>query len=133
MVELSKSVNKIENRTQQQVESSLYMPSMYDTDYSDSDEEGIEEIPSPFNLLRSLAWSQDDQDGEINMDVDERPIMSLSSSRLYQIDSASSILIEEDADKENAADVTVEPIEPDWEVTKWDTSPMIAIPKPLWQ
>ena len=104
MVEVSKSANTIENRTQQQVESSLYMPSMYDTDYSDSDEEGIEEIPSPFNLLRSLAWSQDDQDGEINMDVDERRIMSLSPSRLYRIDSASSILIEEDADKENGCE-----------------------------
>lgn len=41
--------------------------------------------------------------------------------------------VPEDADKENAANVTVEPIEPDWEVTKWSTSPMIAIPKPLWQ
>ena len=40
--------------------------------------------------------------------------------------------VPEDADKENAANVTVEPIEPEWVVTKWDTSPMVAIPKPLW-
>lgn len=40
--------------------------------------------------------------------------------------------VPEDADKENSSNVTVEPIEPDWEVTKWDTSPMISIAKPLW-
>ena len=40
--------------------------------------------------------------------------------------------VPDDADKENAANVTVEPIEPDWEVTKWDTGPMISIAKRAW-
>ena len=60
MVELSISFNSMDSPTKAQLESSLYMPSMYD---SDEDGDAVDEIPSPqHNLKRSLAWSQDDQD-----------------------------------------------------------------------
>ena len=99
MVELSISFNSMDSPTKAQLESSLYMPSMYD---SDEDDDAVDEIPSPqHNLKRSLAWSQDDQDVDTSsMDIDEMPIISVSSSRSNQIDSTS---YNEEADKENGA------------------------------
>lgn len=107
MVKLSISFNSMDSLDKAQLESSLYMPSMCDSDNYDSDEDddNVDEIPNPqHNLKRSLAWSQDDQDGDntSTMDIDEMPIISVSSSRSNHIDSTSLLPHHnEEADKEN--------------------------------
>jgi hypothetical protein len=40
--------------------------------------------------------------------------------------------VPDDADRDNPGSVKLEPIDPDWEVTKWETSPMVSIAKPIW-
>lgn len=104
MNELSTSVSISESNKQPKC--TFKMPTMYesDDDVSDSrDESDI--IPDPstlLNLKRSLAWSQDEIDGDesvnsIMMDTEDTDIASFRSSWSAQIDRTTS----QNDDKEN--------------------------------
>jgi hypothetical protein len=103
MAELSKTASI--NESKQQPNGTFFLPTMYesDDDLTESRDDG-DIIPDPsalLNLRRSLAWSQDENDGDESvcsiMETEETDIASFRSSWSAQIDRTTS----QNDDKEN--------------------------------